>query len=257
MMSWLRRMFPAEVAVASSEPLAYAVREALERGRETLCWARFSTGGEAAQSSQHLLELSGHGSEMDAGALELASGRVLDVGAGAGRHALLLQQRGLEVCALESAPSFCTLMRERGVRSVLEADFTTLREGRWDTVLLLHGGIGMAGTLARLPAFLAHCRERLADGGQLLLEWQDPHAAQQALASAFGRELQTDGRPPEALNAHEKQVQLTYRHWVGAPFDWVWPDVEHVARSAYRARLTFEVVAEQDPGYVLARLQRR
>ena len=58
-------------------------------------------------------------------ALELCGPRVIDVGAGAGRHALALQARRLDVCAIDVSPDCVALMRERGVpvRIVVGHDF--------------------------------------------------------------------------------------------------------------------------------------
>ena len=69
-------------------------------------------------------------------------GRVLDVGAGGGRHSLRLQARGLEVWALDVSPEAARVMRERGVRRVRQGRFLDFAESGFDTALLLGHGLG-------------------------------------------------------------------------------------------------------------------
>ncbi|MBQ7484527.1 MAG: SAM-dependent methyltransferase, partial [Bacteroidaceae bacterium] len=56
-------------------------------------------------------------------ALGLASGRVLDVGAGAGCHAIALQNKGLDVTAIDVSPLSCEAMRLRGLKNVQCVNF--------------------------------------------------------------------------------------------------------------------------------------
>ena len=117
-------------------------------------------------------------------ALQHCAGSILDIGAGAGSHALLLQQMGQKVTALDISPLAAKVMKQRGVRNVLCKDFfklasssgsATKRESsgtgpRYDTLLLLMNGIGLAGTLAGLHIFLQKARTLLNPGGSLIFD---------------------------------------------------------------------------------------
>lgn len=105
-------------------------------------------------------------------ALQVASGRILDVGAGAGCHSLALQAMEKAVTAIDISSLAVATMRERGVHDVREQDFFTM-SGQYDTILMLMNGIGIVGTLSRLPAFFMQVDRLLAPGGQLLCDSSD------------------------------------------------------------------------------------
>jgi SAM-dependent methyltransferase len=115
-------------------------------------------------------------------ALQQCQGRVLDIGAGAGSHALILQQMGLDITALDISPKAAAVMQQRGVKQVLCQDFFSLaptspNESQplqlFDTLLLLMNGIGLAGTLDGLRNFLAKARTLLRPGGRLIFDSSD------------------------------------------------------------------------------------
>jgi SAM-dependent methyltransferase len=115
-------------------------------------------------------------------ALQQCRGRVLDIGAGAGSHALILQQMGLDITALDISPKAADIMERRGVKKILCQDFfelggaspdSGLSAGDFDTLLLLMNGIGLAGTLDGLRLFLAKARTLLRPGGRLIFDSSD------------------------------------------------------------------------------------
>ena len=79
-------------------------------------------------------------------ALDMAKGRTLDVGAASGCHSLVLQERGIDVTAIDISPLSVETMKERGVKSVREQDFFMLENKQYDTILMLMNGIGIVGT---------------------------------------------------------------------------------------------------------------
>ena len=97
-------------------------------------------------------------------ALDMAKGRTLDVGAASGCHSLVLQERGIDVTAIDISPLSVETMKKRGIKKVREQDFFELgaQEGlQYDTILMMMNGIGIVGTLDRMPEFFV---EIVAEG---------------------------------------------------------------------------------------------
>ena len=70
-------------------------------------------------------------------ALKMAKGKTLDVGAGSGCHSLWLQEKGIDVTAIDISPYSVETMKERGIANVIEQDFFTIEE-KYDTILMLN-----------------------------------------------------------------------------------------------------------------------
>lgn len=132
-------------------------------------------------------------SALERAACERSSGRVLDIGCGAGRHALLLQSRGLDVVALDPSPGACAVTRARGVRDVREAGIADVAEfgERFDTFLLLGNNLGLLGSPSAAPRLLAGLAAAAAPGARILGGNVDPsgpeHAAYQRRNRDAGR----------------------------------------------------------------------
>ena len=83
---------------------------------------------------EHLFRSFGQMPRLEQKALEMAHGRVLDIGAGAGCHALALQERDIEVKAIDISPLSCEVMSERGIKDVECVNlFDPQLQGRYDS----------------------------------------------------------------------------------------------------------------------------
>jgi SAM-dependent methyltransferase len=95
-------------------------------------------------------------------------GPVLDVGCGPGRLTIALAERGIEAMGVDISRACVDRVRQAGASALLRSVFDPLPgQGRWSTVLLADGNIGIGGLPARL---LRRCAELLAPGGQILIE---------------------------------------------------------------------------------------
>lgn len=183
--------------------------------------------------------------EIERKALEMAKGKTLDVGAGAGCHSLILQKRGFDVTAIDISPLSVETMRARGVKKAFEQDFYAL-DGRYDTVLMLMNGIGIVGTLSRMPMFFRHLDKILASDGQLLCDSSD-------ISYVFENE---EGiiELPDTDYYGEINYQMRYRDIIGEPFSWLFIDAETLRQVAEKHGYAVEIVAEGKHDDYLARI---
>ena len=187
----------------------------------------------------------------DVAALALCRGRVLDIGAGTGVHALALQSRGFPVRAVELLPEAVRIMRRRGVRDVVCGDFLELADERFDTLLMLMNGIGPVGTLESVEPFLRAAGRLLSPGGQLLLDSAEAHAGPPpAHAPSWDW-------PPPTPDAYlgEAWIRLEYRGDVAPPFRELYLDSDALIERAGRLGWRCELAYTDETGAYLACLR--
>ena len=182
-------------------------------------------------------------------ALKVADGAILDVGAGAGCHSLALQAMEKRVTAIDISPLAVETMQQRGVKDVREQDFFTL-DGRFDTILMLMNGIGIVGTLSRLPAFFMQVDHLLAPGGQVLCDSSDLcylYEDEDGIIDLTGVEGYYG----------ELSYQLQYKAVKGEPFPWLFIDPETLREQAAAQGFHCDILARGEHYDYLARLTRR
>ena len=187
--------------------------------------------------------------EIERKALNMAKGRILDVGAGAGCHSLVLQERGMDVTAIDISPLSVETMKERGVKKVQEQNFFTL-DGQYDTILMLMNGIGIVGTLERMPEFFKQLDKILAPGGQVLCDSSD-------ISYVFETEDGIIELPDDMSYYGEHSFQMQYKDTIGEPFNWLYIDADTLKERAGRSGYAVEVVAEGEHYDYLARITKK
>jgi SAM-dependent methyltransferase len=186
--------------------------------------------------------------ELEQQALKQCKGRVLDIGAGAGSHALWLQENGLDANAFDISPKAVAVMKSRGLRNSFEADFWQFKPSeKYDTILLLMNGVGLAGTLDKLPEFLNLLKSWLKPGGQVLLESSD-------ILYMFEEE---DGSVLLNLNSGyygEVEYRMAFNRKTGPAFPWLFIDYPLLADYAGQAGFEVNSLFEGEHGEYLAKL---
>lgn len=190
-------------------------------------------------------------SALEEAALDLCRGRVLDAGAGAGCHSLVLQEQGLSVCAIDLAPEAVEVMQRRGVKDPRCADLFGFREAPFDTILLMMNGIGVVGDLPGLDRFLGDVHRLLTPGGQILLDSYDPTWAEEG-----GGEAPPEAGGPDGRYVGEMRFRLEYKGKKGPTLSWLFLDAKLLAERAMKAGFSCAVIWREEEGHYLARLTR-
>ena len=187
--------------------------------------------------------------EIERKALDMTRGKTLDVGAGSGCHSLVLQGRGVDVTAIDISPLSVETMRQRGVKKVVEQDFFTIG-GKYDTILMLMNGIGIVGTLERMPEFFRHLDKILATGGQVLCDSSD-------ISYVFEDENGLIDYPDTGHYYGELSYRMQYKDTIGEPFDWLYIDTETLRKEAEENGYAVEVVAVGEHFDYMARITKK
>lgn len=241
----LARYWPRQVAAA--EPLAAALLDHHQTGRARRVAATRADGASFEIETEEYFTLEGSLAELDELALDRCRGRVLDVGAGAGRHALALEARGLEVVAIDVSPIAVSLCRLRGVRDVRLCDVMRIdsaeRLGCFDTLFFGMQTIGVAGGVETLVRLLERLRPLLSPGGELVLDSSELREAWE------GDESDTSPTRGEIV------LSTRYRGWRGEPFAWLYLSESDLRGVARRAGFEMETLGRVAGGEFLAALR--
>lgn len=179
--------------------------------------------------------------DMELFAINECSGKVLDIGAGAGSHALFLQDRNVDVTAIDISPLSVQVMQERGVKKAFEADIFTYHPGKFDTLLLLMNGIGLAGDLDGLKKLLTHFKSLLNTGGQILFDSSD-------ISYLYEGKLPTDKY--YGVISYQYQYKNLKTDW----FKWLYVDEQTLVQIAAEVGFKAEVLVEDEYDQYLVRL---
>ena len=186
---------------------------------------------------------------LETAALDMCRGRVLDIGAGAGCHALVLQARGLDVVAIDFLPECVEVCRRRGVRDARVADIHVFDGGPYDTLLGLMNGLAVVPRLEGLRPFLERVRTLVAAGGRFVVDSCDLRAASRVRGDPPPETLVDNGR-----YFGEKTLQLEYKGRRGSVFTQLYVDPDTLIDHAGAAGWSCEIVEQDETGRYLARL---
>ncbi len=181
-------------------------------------------------------------------ALQLAKGRTLEVGCGAGSHGLYLQsERNIDVHSIDiskNAIEACTL---RGLKSTQVIDVLNIEKEKYDTILLLMNGTGIFETLERTAVYLQKLKSLLQPNGQILIDSSD-------IIYMFDEDEDGGKWIPSDTYYGELTFTLQYKNETEVPFPWLYMDYNTLQNAAIANGLQCQLILEGDHYDYLAQL---
>ena len=250
-----------QISSPDIDPMGAAILDFQKHGKAARLRVLSSMFEEDEMPVKHLFRSTREMPMLEQKALQLAKGRVLDIGAGSGCHTLALQEKGFTVKAIDISPLSCEAMKLRGVKdaeciNLFDPHLSSGNhseenqkqfEGGFDTILLLMNGTGIAGKIEHLPALFQRLKALLNTGGQILIDSSD-------LKYIYENE---DGSFDINLNGAyygEVDYQMIYKNVKGDRFDWLYVDFPLLKSIAETCGLHGELVAEGEHYDYLARI---
>ena len=185
--------------------------------------------------------------ELERTALKLCKSKILDVGAAAGCHSLVLQNQKKDVTALELSELACKVLNKRSINKVVCSDVLNYSENKFDTILLLMNGAGIGKTLDGLQKLLVHLKSLLTEKGQILIDSSD-------IKYLFEEEDGSVWYNLTNTNYYgEMEYEVKYKNSTST-FKWLFVDFDKLKIISANAGLNCLLVEEGDNYEYLARL---
>ena len=182
-------------------------------------------------------------------ALQLATGKTLDVGCGAGSHSLSLQNdRNLDVTSIDISAKAIETCKLRGVKNAKVENILDYEGEKFDTIILLMNGVGIFGKLENCNTFLSKLRSLLNPGGQILLDSSD-------IIYMFDEDEDGGKWIPSNNDYYGELVfNISYKGEKEEPFDWLYLDYNTLQNAAVANGLKCELILEGEHYDYLAKL---
>lgn len=185
--------------------------------------------------------------EIEQKALESAKGRTLDVGCGAGSHSLYIQKKGFDVMGIDTSPGAIEVCKLRGFQNVKNIDLLQLKNGKFDTILLLMNGTGIFQNLEKTPIYLQYLKSLLNREGQILIDSSD---------LKYMYDPTDDGGIIVPADRYYGELEFTmrYKEMQSESFEWLYIDENLFQEICAENQLDFRIMARGDNFDYLAQL---
>ncbi len=106
--------------------------------------------------------------EVEKHVLNQCYGKVLDIGAAAGSHSLILMEKGIDIYSLDISPGAVEVMKRRGLKNVHCDDINKFKSTAFDTLVFFGNNHGLFGSIKKLDEFFLNCK-LLKSNSQILI----------------------------------------------------------------------------------------
>ncbi len=195
------------------------------------------------QVLNHTQEVYGHSCESESPAVYLSEyedwpsqqqktmnyvrGRVLDIGCGAGRHALYLQEKGFDVLGIDTSPLAVKVCKLRGLKKAKVMSISEVgsaidskadsEPGRFRTILMLGNNFGLFGSFERAKLLLEKFHNITEDKARIIAESTDPYNSLDPSYLQYLESNKKRGRMPGQL-----RLRVRYGGYVTPWFDYLY-----------------------------------
>lgn len=151
-------------------------------------------------------------------AIGYTTGRVLDIGCGAGRHSLYLQEQGHDTLGTDNSPLAIETCQRRGLKNAVVTPITQLNSkiGTFDTILMIGHNFGLVSNYKRAKWLLRRFAAMTSETAKIIAETMDPYQTEDPCHLAYHQFNRDRGRMSGQL-----RLRIRYRQYTTPWFDYL------------------------------------
>jgi SAM-dependent methyltransferase len=153
--------------------------------------------------------------------------RALDVGCGAGRVALYLQEKRLRVTAIDNSPLAIQVCRSRGVKHAVLMSLDHIGRlrlrSRFDTVIMFGNNFGLFGSRAKARTLLRKLHRLTSSGAVILAESINPYQTHNPFHLKYQARNRRRGRMSGQL-----RIRIRFQAYATAWFEYLFVSPEEM-----------------------------
>jgi SAM-dependent methyltransferase len=152
-------------------------------------------------------------------AIEFAAGRILDVGCGAGRHAIYLQAKGFDVTGIDNSPGAIKVCKSRGLKKALVRPITEVdkfKADSFDTIQMFGNNFGLFGSFDAARQILKKFARITAPDAQIIAQSRNPYKTSEPEHLEYHRLNKRRGRMGGQL-----RMRVRFGKTIGEWFDYL------------------------------------
>jgi SAM-dependent methyltransferase len=161
-------------------------------------------------------------------ALQFARGRVLDIGCGAGRHSLYLQQQGHDVTGIDASPGAVKVCKARGLKKALArpiSDIDKFDREAFDTIVMLGNNFGLFGSALNAKRLLKELHRITSADARIIAGTRNPYSTGDPNHLAYHRWNRQRGRMPGQF-----RMRARFERAIGPWFDYLFVSPDEMTR---------------------------
>ena len=158
-------------------------------------------------------------SPLEKRAVKLAKGRVLDIGCGAGRHALYLQEKGFDVTGIDNSPGAIKVCKLRGLKKAIVRPIDELdkfRANSFDTIQMFGNNFGLFGSRENARKILEKMFRATSPEARIVAKSLNPYETDNSLHHAYLRANRRRGRMGGQI-----RMRVRFGKTIGEWFDYL------------------------------------
>lgn len=152
-------------------------------------------------------------------AIKFARGKILDIGAGAGRVSLYLQKKGMDVTAIDNSPLAIQVCKKRGVKKAIVLPIEKIgkfKSSTFDTIIMFGNGFGLFGSFKKAKSLLKKLYRITSPNALIIAESTDPYKTSDPFHLLYHRFNKKRGRMPGQL-----RIRVRFKTYIGEWFDYL------------------------------------